>query len=285
MTDSPSSNADQIAYWNATAAASWVAFQPRMDALFTPLTQIAIGTAAPAPGERVIDVGCGCGGTLLELAARVGPSGHVTGLDVSEPMAARARERIAAKGLGNATVQVSDAANHDFAAADTDLLFSRFGVMFFADPTGAFANLRRAMRPSGRLLFACWRPLPENTWFTVPLEAARPLLPPQPPADPNAPGPFAFADPHRVLGILGDSGWRDAAVQRHDVPMRMVGPGDLPMAIDFATRVGPLARQLAEADDDTRTRVRDALAGALKAHDSAEGIVLRGSIWLVSARA
>ncbi len=285
MTDAQADNAAQIAYWNEVAPVSWTKFQTQLDAIFKPLTEIALTAAAPSPGESVIDVGCGCGATVLELADKVGPTGHVLGIDVSTPMAARARERIAERSLRNAQIEVSDAAVHTFARADADLLFSRFGVMFFADPTAAFVNLRKAMRPDGRLLFACWRPLADNPWFGLPLQVTRDLLPPQPAADPNAPGPFAFASSDRVLGILRDAGWRQAAAHRQDVPMRIADPGDLHGGADFVTRVGPLARLLAEADDATRTKARQAVIDALGGHDSGDGIILTGSIWLVSAQA
>ncbi|WP_428487787.1 class I SAM-dependent methyltransferase [Rhodopila sp.] len=287
MTDAASQdgNAAQIAYWNDRAAVTWTAFQTHLDAVFAPLTAIAVKAAAPAPNEHVIDIGCGCGATVLELARRVGPSGDVLGVDVSEPMAARARERIASENLANAHVLVSDAATHDFPPGGADLLFSRFGVMFFTDPTAAFANLRRAMRPGGRLLFACWRPLADNAWFSLPLDAALALLPPQPPFDPHAPGPYAFADAERVRGILTTAGWRDPDAVRHDVPMRLSGPGERDKATEFATRVGPLARLLAEADPDLRAAACQAVATALSPHDGVDGITLQGSIWLVSARA
>ncbi len=278
-------NATQIAYWNDKASVTWTTFQERLDALFAPLTAIALDAAAAAPGERAIDVGCGCGATVLELARRVGASGHVLGLDVSGPMAARARERIAAAGLTNAEVQLSDAATCALPQDDTDLLFSRFGVMFFADPTAAFANLRRSMRSGGRLLFAAWRGLDDNPWFTLPLRAIQGLVPPEPPADPNAPGPLALADAERVRGILTAAGWRDVGAVRQDLPMRLAGPGQFDEAAEFATRVGPLARVLAEADAELHARARQAVRQALMSHDGPEGVSLNASIWLVSARA
>ena len=278
-------NTAQIAYWNDKAAVTWTTFQERLDALFEPITAHALDAAAPASGERAIDIGCGCGATVLALADRLGPTGQVLGLDISEPMAARARERIAAAGLTNAQVVVSDAANHDFPEAGADLLFSRFGIMFFADPVAAFANLHRAMRPSGRLVCAAWRPLTENPWFTVPLEAARPMLPPQPPADPNAPGPFALANPDRTTGILAHAGWQDVTLTRHDAPMRLAGAGQIEQAAEFTTRVGMLARLLADEAPEIRARVREAVAEALKPYDGPAGFNLSGSIWLISARA
>lgn len=278
-------NAAQIAYWNDRAADNWTALQERLDTVFTPLTEAALEAAAPQAGERVIDVGCGCGASVLELARRVGPGGHVQGLDISVPMAARAQARIAAAGLDNAGVLVSDASTHPFPQADTDLLFSRFGVMFFADPAAAFANLHRAMRPGARMLCAVWRPMVENSWFTVPLDAARPLLPPQPAPDPLAPGPFAFSKQDRVHAVLQQAGWRDIDMQKRDVPMPIAGPGQIAEAADFATKLGALARILAEMEPELRPQVAQLVQEAMRAHDGPDGITLGGAIWLVSARA
>lgn len=278
-------NAAQIAYWNDKAAVTWTTFQERIDALLAPLTAIAVAAAAPADGEHVIDVGCGCGETVLELAHRLGPSGHVLGVDVSEAMSARARERIAAQKLANADVIIADAATYAFPPAAADLLFSRFGVMFFADPSAAFANLRRAMRPGGRLLCMVWRAFAENPWANVPFEAARHLLPPTPPPDPDAAGPFAWAAAERARRILADAGWRDITLARHDVLLRLAGAGQIEAATEFATRVGPLARALAEADRELRLRARQAVANALQPHDRGDGISLSGSVWIVGARA
>jgi SAM-dependent methyltransferase len=283
--DAHPGNADQAAYWNDRAAITWTAMQERLDANFTPITAAALAAAAPQHGERVLDIGCGCGETVLELARAVGPSGRVTGADISVPMLERARARAAEAGLTNTELLVADAQTHAFAPGAADLLFSRFGVMFFADPPAAFANLRRAMRPGGRLLFACWRPMTENSWFTVPLEAARHLLPPQPPADPLAPGPFAFADPDRVRGVLADAGWQAIGIARHDAAMRIAGPGEIAPATEFATRVGILARLLAEESEEVRAAVREVVAAALAPHDGPGGVVLGGSVWLVSATA
>ena len=283
MTDTEDGNAAQIAYWNDRAGANWTALQDKIDALFAPITALAVDAAGPRPGEVVIDIGCGCGATVLALAERVAPGGHVLGVDVSVPMTNRARQRIAEGGVTNAEVLVSDASTHAF-TPQADLLFSRFGVMFFADPTAAFANLRTAMRPSGRLLCAVWRPLAENSWFTAPLQAALPLLPPQPPADPTAPGPFAFADFERVRGLLADAGWRDVAAEPMDVAMRVAGPGQLDDAAEFSTRLGALARLLSELEPGLREEIREHVKSALAAFDGPAGVVLGGAIWLVSAR-
>ena len=279
-----SGNDAQIAYWNDHAARTWTAFQERIDAVFAPLTAVALDAAAARPGERVLDIGCGCGTTALELAQRVGPTGHVNGFDVSVPMAARARERIATAGLQQAEIVVADAAECAFPPAGADLLFSRFGVMFFADPGAAFANLRRGMRPGGRLLCAAWRKLAENPWFSTPLEAAGALLPPAEALEPNAPGPFAFADGARVKALLAGAGWQDVGTCAVDVGMRLAPAGQIAEATEFATRVGPLARAMAEVGPDVQSSVRAAVADRLRSHDGPDGVTLPGAIWLISAR-
>ena len=281
----PGSNADQIAYWNARAAVTWVSMQERLDAVFAGLTQAALDAAAPQPGDSVLDIGCGCGATLLALAQRVGPQGMVLGLDISEPMSARARERAASLGLDQVAVIVDDAASHAFAPGTVDLLFSRFGVMCFPDPVVACANLHRAIKPNGRLLFAAWRSLAENAWFSVPMAAARALLPPQPPPVPDAPGPFAFADAARACRLLEQAGWTGVHAQRLDVALQLAGPGQLAEATAFATSIGPLARILPEVDEAARPPIRAAVADALRHHDGPDGICLGASIWIVSGDA
>lgn len=274
------SNTDQIEYWNTRAAESWVALQEHLDSVFAPLTEVALGAAAPAAGEHVIDVGCGCGATTLRLGALVGRSGHVLGLDVSQPMAARARERVAAAGLGNVEIRVEDASTA--ALPPADLLFSRFGVMFFDDPAAAFGHLRGAMRPGGRMLCAVWRPVAENPWFKVPMDAVRGLFPALPPQDPNAPGPFAFADAERVRGIMAAAGWRDVKLTPRDVGMPVAGAGETDRAAAFSLRIGPVARMLAEADPALRPQVEAAIASALRPFDGPSGVVLPGAFWLIS---
>lgn len=277
-------NTAQIAYWNNEAGPRWVAMQERMDVLLAPLLHAALDFAHPAAGENVLDIGCGCGATLLELAGRVGPNGSVAGVDVSAPMLGRARERVQAKMLTNVRLTLSDAATHAFAPEAFDLAFSRFGVMFFDDPVGAFTNIRSALAASGRLAFACWAPPRDNPWLVVPLSAARPHLPPQPEADPNAPGPFAFADPDRVRGVLTGAGYTAVEVTRHNTSMRICGPGEIEQAARFAVESGPVGRAMAGAGPDARAAAEQAIVAEFRRIEGPGGIELPGSVWLVSAR-
>ena len=281
-----SPNADQAAYWNGDAGAKWATLQERLDRLFAGITEQAIAAAAPAPGERVLDIGCGCGATVLALAKGIGANGHVLGVDISEPMLEVADRRIKAAGLPQAEVLLSDAATYRFEAGQADLIFSRFGVMFFDAPVEAFINLRQALAPDGRLFFACWRPFKDNAWFAVPFKAVVPHLPPQEKPEPDAPGPFAFADPDRVTRILGLAGFSDVAIRPFDTMLTLGRSDDTAATAGFASQVGPVSRALATAtSDDQQKAAETALAVALAEHDGPEGIRLGAQLWFVSAKA
>ncbi|MFI4988263.1 MAG: class I SAM-dependent methyltransferase [Alphaproteobacteria bacterium] len=282
---SPGANADQIAYWNGDAGMRWRAQQERLDALFAPLTAAVMDFAAPAKGERVLDIGCGCGATLLALAPRVGPEGKLLGVDISQAMLERAAERLRAGPWQNADVLLTDASSHPFEAGAFNLAFSRFGVMFFDDFAKAFANIQHSLAEGGRLAFVCWRPMAENPWFLAPLAAARPYLPPQEPADPDAPGPFALANPERIRGILASGGFSAIEIARHDTELRIAGSNELALATDFAVQFGPTARALAAAEPAARAAAEAAIREDLARRARPEGIIFPGSVWLVSARA
>jgi SAM-dependent methyltransferase len=278
-------NREQTTYWNEQAGPIWVAFQERLDRQIGPHGERALARLAPRAGERVLDLGCGCGDSSLALATRVAPGGSVLGLDLSEPMLARARERAAAARLANASFRAADVQTAKLEAAAFDAAFSRFGVMFFADPEAAFRNVRGSLRPGGRLVFVCWRPVTENPWVTVPMAAAAPLLPLPPPPPEGAPGPFAFGDAARVQRILAAAGFGEIAIEPVDLPMTP-GGGDPDEAAEIFLDVGPLGSALREAKADAavRERVRAAVRKAFEPHLRAGRVELGSAIWLVQAR-
>jgi len=273
-------NASQVEYWNVTAGPNWVASQEARDIELAPWGLKAMEALGPAPGARIIDVGCGCGATSLELARRVGPGGDVLGADISAPMLAVARRRAETEGLAQARFIQADAQTHAFEPADG--VFSRFGVMFFADPVAAFANLRRAMKPAGRLGFVCWRPMEMNAWVSVPMSAvARVLSEPPPPAPPGAPGPFAFADADRVRRILEDAGWREVEIVAHDMNTSW---GDLEASTRTSLTIGPVASAV-RLNPRLADRMADAVRAALAPYDTPKGVLLDSSAWVVRAAA
>ncbi len=276
-------NREQQSFWNEQAGPIWVKNQERLDQQIRPHGELALARLRAKPGERILDVGCGCGETALALGAQVGTTGAVLGVDLSEPMLARARERATAAGLPQVAFQVADAQDARFAVL-FDAVFSRFGVMFFGAPEAAFANLLRALRPGGRLAFVCWGPVAENAWVRVPMEAAAPLLDPQPPPPPDAPGPFAFSDPDRVRRILDGAGFRSVVIDRAEVPMTP-GGGDADAAAELFLDVGPLGRVLREmgADAALRDRVQATVRASFEPHLRDGRLVLASSVWLVQA--
>jgi SAM-dependent methyltransferase len=272
-------NAAQAEYWTHATGPTWVEQQVPLDRQLDPLGRKVIEALALKPGERVLDVGCGAGATSLQLAEAVGPAGQVTGADISPTLLEAARGR--ATSLTNVAFVEADAQAYPFAAAAFDAIFSRFGVMFFADPTAAFTNLRRALKPGGRLGFVCWRTPTENPIMVGPMAAAAAIVGPQPPpADPNAPGPFAFADAARVKRILADAGFHDVV----HTPLDMkIGGGDLEATLGLALKVGPLGALLRE-HPDRRDAVIDAVRAFLAAHQGPDGVKLDSATWMVTAR-
>ncbi len=274
-----SGNQDQIDYWNGPAGQRWAEAQESMDRNLSAIHAALISFANVKPGERVLDIGCGCGTTTLAFADAAGPNGRATGLDISAPMlgVARARAKSASK---PAEFVEADASTHAF-KSEFDAVTSRFGVMFFADPAVAFANIHKALKPGGRLAFVCWRAMPENVWAVTPFMAARELLPAQPPPDPNAPGPFAFADPARLKAILEGAGFRQVKIEKLDTVMHMAAT-----ALDaarFSLSIGPLARAAAETDDATKAKIVERVAAAMKKFETPSGVAPPAACWLVGA--
>ena len=279
-TDATGPNAAQITYWNAEAGATWAQMQDTLDRELEPLGLAAIAALAPTAGERVIDIGCGCGTTSQQLAARVAPGGSVLGVDISAPQLAVAGQRAA--GMANLAFAEADAQTYPF-AGDADAIFSRFGVMFFTDPPTAFANLRSALKPGGRLGFVCWRGPLENECMSLPMMAAVTVAPElaAPPGDPFAPGPFAFADQARVRGILGAAGFKNIVIAPHDQPVSVGGVDD---TVALSLRVGMLGARLREAPH-LREKVVDAIRAALAKHLTDGEVCLGSGTWIVTATA
>jgi SAM-dependent methyltransferase len=276
--ETQTANAAQFDYWNDQTGRTWAELQVLLDQQLAPLGKRAMDALGVRPGQRVLDIGCGCGDTSLSLAARVAPGGAVVGVDLSLPMLDVARGRAA--DLGHVTFLQADAQVAAF-GAPFDAAFSRFGVMFFADPVAAFRHIRAALRPGGRLGFVCWRLPAENVWMTAPLDAALRHVPAPAPDDPDAPGPFAFARADRVRAILSDAGFARVQIEPCDME---IGGFDLETALRLALRVGPLSRLLREAGSRPEgivESVKDVLRGYL----TPIGVLMPSASWIVTAEA
>lgn len=272
----------QAEYWNGPGGRHWINRQQAWDVTLQPVALAAIDRAALQAGERIVDVGCGCGATTLMLAERVGRTGHVLGLDVSAPMLARAAERV--QPGQSIELALADATTYRFAEASYDMLFSRFGVMFFAEPIRAFANLRSALRAGGRLAFACFRAAKDNLWMQVPLQAAYAHVPPLPKAGPEDPGPFSLASEERLLRILGSAGFTGIGLEPLDLELDLASGGGLEMAVESLLEIGPTSRAIDGATPEVRDTVAVSLRQALAPYCEGSAVRLTAAIWLVTAQ-
>ncbi len=274
-------NEQQIGLWNDAMGKTWAMLHERLDRQLDPIGRAAMAKAGFRAGEVVLDAGCGCGETTLEIAGKVG-SGQVIGLDVSAMLLDMAREAAATKGIGNVRFEQGDGQVWT-SPVPADVLFSRFGVMFFEDPDAAFANLRRSLKSGGRLAFACWRQPKENLWLALPMQSTVHLLPPLPPGDPNAPGPFAFADRNRLIGIIEGAGFVDVAIEPFDL---RTGGDSLEDSVFVALRMGQLGSALREigAPDELKRKVEATLREALAPYVEDGVVKLPAAAWIVSGR-
>lgn len=269
-------NDDQTTLWNGTAGRAWVDEQESLDRMFEPFE--AMLADAVAPGAQVLDIGCGTGATTIAAARRAGAGGSATGIDVSGPMLALARERAARAGVAARFLQ-ADAQTAALEPASFDSLISRFGVMFFGDPVAAFANLLRATRAGGALTALAFRAAAENPFMTTAERAAAPHLPNLPPRKPDGPGQFAFADRDRVTGILGSAGWRAIDIRPVDVSCAF------PRAhLDrYFTRLGPVALVLQQAPEALRERVVDSVRAAFGGFVAGDEVRFTAACWRIAA--
>ncbi len=277
-------NAAMGRYWNEIAGPRWVQRQAIQEARNVEMLEQLLAAAKAAPGEQVLDIGCGTGVTTEPFARAVGPRGHVTAADISKPMLDAARQRIAVSGLGNVTLLLADAQVHDFPAAAFDLVTSRLGVMFFADPGAAFRNLRKALRPGGRLCMAVWAMVSESTHQSLPLEIAMRHLGAPAPQSPRAPGPNAYGDRDYLRGILADAGYAGIAIE----PRRFLvhGGDDAESAAEHAGQFGAVQRLMDEkgADEAARAAVVRDIAAAFAPYQTADGLRFPATFLLVTAR-
>jgi SAM-dependent methyltransferase len=271
--------------WNGESGANWVELQAQFDGTLAPWLEVLGKAADIGEGDRVLDVGCGNGATTLDAARRAAPSGLAVGFDLSEPMLAKARELAVEAHVDNVRFVAGDCQTDDLSVAEGpyDVAISRYGTMFFDDPVAAFANIRQAMRPDGRLAIVVWTDRTEQEWLTVPLGAALEHvgLPEMP--GPGEPGMFAFADPDRMREILRSARWHDIEIERQTRRILVGGSGDVQDATNYLLATGQGRALLAKADPETTERVADAIRTALEPHATSAGVELGATAWLVTA--
>lgn len=277
-------NNDMNEYWNGDRGHQWVHFQKQIEASLKHFGHQAMEKATISMGENVIDIGCGCGDTTFDLAHRTGPIGYVQGVDISEPLLARARARAVSSVQNNITFKCCDAQIHRFKPSTADVAFSRFGVMFFEEPITAFSNIRRALKPDGRLAFICWQQAEKNEWINLPLDIVKKHIYIPTPPEPGQPGPFAFGDSDRIREILSEASFQAVSIENYRSPI-CVG-ANLDEAVEFLTNMGPAGGAMSqpEVDDADKSQISAELRDELTAYRSDEAINLGAAAWIVTAR-
>jgi SAM-dependent methyltransferase len=282
MSEAAIANTAQREYWNTVAGPRWVGLEGFVERRVGAVNDLLLGCLGIKAGEAGLEIGCGTGAFTVPLAEAVGRGGAVLGADISAAMLAGARKRLAETGLGNVSLIEADAQTHRFDPGRFDLVTSRFGVMFFADPAAAFTNLAQAARPGARLCFACWGALAENPHWLIPYEVASRRLGPPAPTPPRAPGPMAFADPDYVRAFLGTAGFTGIAIDRTH-PEMLASPAA--EEAEYACTMGPTARLIDEKrpDEPTRQLIRQEIEEAFAAHFRGNAANLPSTVLLVSA--
>jgi SAM-dependent methyltransferase len=273
-------NQEQRKLWNGAAGSAWVEAQQLLDQMFQPFEDRLVEAVVASGARNVLDVGCGTGAIPLAVARRLNGAGRSAGIDISQPMIALARERAVQTGLDVEFI-VGDAQAHEFAGPPFDMIISRFGVMFFADPVRAFSNLRAAASPGATLRCMVFRSPAENPFMTAAERAAAPLLPGLPARKPDAPGQFAFADARKVQDIRASSGWSGIEILPFDLGCQFPAA-----ALDqYLMRLGPVGLALREANETTRARVIDAVRRAFAPYLHGDEVRFNAACWEIAARA
>ncbi|WP_347311111.1 class I SAM-dependent methyltransferase [Defluviimonas sp. SAOS-178_SWC] len=275
-------NAGQAEFWTSGPGLKWAAQHARLDALFAPVTAELLDRAAIAPGENVLDIGCGAGDSTLAAADRAGLNGRSTGLDISETLLAVARRRAA--GRSGIDFILADAQTHPFPTETHDLLISRFGLMFFSDPVAGFRNLARALKPGARVAFVTWARMEENPWNRDAKAAGVARLGPVPADEPRAPGQFAFAEIGYVTDILASAGFTGITGEEATSHLSVAGSaGD---AAELATSIGPVSRILRDkgGTEADRAAIATDLADLFRPYEGADGVRVPAVLNFFSAR-
>lgn len=240
-------NQDQAEYWSSNPGLKWIRFEEELDVIFENVNTELIRRVAPAPGEHVLDIGCGTGATTRAFAARLAPGGSIAALDISEPLLSHASSRVTDAAV-KTRYHLLDAQQEKIPGAPFDIVTSRFGVMFFSDPAAAFSNIRKHLRAGGRLVIAAWAPMQVNPWFKAPHDGAVMRLGPADSTGPHAPGPLGFQDVNRVIKILESAGFQDVTGETAEVVL--AHPGPLERVSALASNIGPAARVLKKYSGD-----------------------------------
>jgi ubiquinone/menaquinone biosynthesis C-methylase UbiE len=272
--------------WAGEMGAKWLANLARFEGMIAPIGEALLKQADFKPGARVLDIGCGGGGTTIAIAKAIAPSGEVVGIDISPDLTTASLRRAKDAGVTNIRFICADGATVQLEDAPFDRLFSRFGSMFFPEPHKAFANLHSLLRPGARIDLAVWGPPRDNLWMMEMMGIVRRYVD-IPPAVPRAPGPFAFEDLDYLNEILVSGGFSGVNVIPYEGLQPIGGADAAPHdAVSFVLSSMAVGRVLAEQGADVRATAETDLVELFQKHYVAgEGVMMKGKAWLVSATA
>ena len=277
-------NKNQKDFWSGKGGDIWVERQNAMDTMLSPLGEAALNKLNFNEKENVLDIGCGCGHTTLNIAKRIGPSGNVTGLDISEPMLKRAKESAVEMSITNTLFKCVDVQTEDLGDQIYSAAFSRFGVMFFEDSIAAFKNINKSLISGGYLSFVCWQSPAVNPWQSLFIQEVKKFLDlPSPP--PRSPGPFAFMESEYVSSILEESKFQDITIEGHEAEVNMFSGRSLSDSVKDYISINPVVTQmLKESSENQIAEIVNSGIEAFSPYYSEKGLIFPSATWLVTAR-
>ena len=275
-------NAKQKDFWSGKGGDYWVEKQSEMDIMLNPLGKKALAKLDFKSNSEVLDIGCGCGATTLEIAKKVS-EGTVTGLDISVPMLGKAESEASIQGIANVDFKVIDVQVDQLASEKYDYVYSRFGVMFFDDPYEAFKNIFSSIKEGGELSFVCWQDPSLNPWQSLSVQVIRGYLEmPSPP--PRSPGPFAFHEKDYVKEILEKSGFSNISFDDNQEDITMFSGKSLQEASEDYLAINPVVTEmLKDSPDDLKAEIVESLKEAFSEFHKGDGLVFPSATWVVSA--
>ena len=275
-------NIKQKQFWSGAGGDVWVDKQREMDIMLNPLGRKAIEQLVLEEHTKILDIGCGCGATTIEIAKMI-PKGHVTGLDISIPMLDRAEKFASEMSLSNIDFQVKDVQTEEINSNHYDIAFSRFGVMFFEDPYEAFKNINQAIKENGQLVFVCWQHPSLNPWQSLSLQVIKEYLDlPSPP--PKSPGPFAFEDKDYIEDILKGSDFKDISIADNQEDIVMFSGKSIREACEDYLTINPVVTEmLKNSGNELKEEILEALIAKFSSFHNNDGLLFPSATWIVSA--
>ena len=275
-------NKNQRDFWSGKGGDIWVERQNAMDTMLSPLGEAALNKLNLNEGENVLDIGCGCGHTTLNIAKRISPDGQVTGLDISKPMLKRAKESANEMSISNASFNCVDVQTDDIGEEVYSAAFSRFGVMFFEDPIAAFRNINKSLITGASLSFVCWQSPALNPWQSLFIEAVKKYVDlPSPP--PRSPSPFAFMESEYVSSILEESNFQNIMIEGHEAEVNMFSGRSLSDSVKDYISINPVVSgMLKDSTEQEKTEIINSAIEAFFPYYSAKGLMFPSATWLVT---